>query len=301
MTKFITLFLLIIFGTLQLEAQPANNRYKIKLDSDTNTVELKVLAWNIYMLPARTFMHTGQLQRAKFIADTLLQTNYDVIVLTEAFHPKARRYIADQLRPQYPYQTNIANQCGGIKTNSGVWIVSKLPVEILGEIQFNDCAGADCWARKGAMMISVEKNGKQVQIVGTHLQSDEGAKRDTVRYRQYRDIYQKLLKPHQRDKVPQIIAGDMNTIADTYSQMLHELNATDNEISGKRQHTWTTDDYSQPDAYLFDYILLRANNCSIISEKRCITEFKHDWTWRKKKRYHLSDHYGLELNILFSN
>lgn len=282
-------------------AQPANNRYQITLDADSNTVALKILAWNVYMLPARTFMHTGQISRAAQIADTLSQTDYDLIVMTEAFHPKARRILAKGLCKAFPYQTEVGNRRGGIKTNSGIWVVSRLPLTLLGEIRFDDCAGSDCWARKGAMLVQTEKNGQKVQILGTHLQADEGSRRDTVRSRQYRAIHHKLLLPNQQNGVLQIIAGDMNTTQSTHAQMLRELDAIDGKLTGKQQTTWTTDEYSAPNAYLFDYILLRPNARTILGEKRYVTEFKKTWTHRRQTRQQLSDHYGVALEVLLGD
>jgi endonuclease/exonuclease/phosphatase family metal-dependent hydrolase len=263
--------------------------------NDTS-IELNVLSWNIYMLPARTFMNTAQKKRAQLIADTLSKCQYDIIVFSEAFHPKARHILARELKPIYPYQSEVGNQKFGLKTNSGIWVLSRFPLKMLGEIQFESCAGADCWARKGAMLLSIEKNGKTFQILGTHLQSDEDAQRDNIRCQQYQAIYQQLLLPQQQQGIPQIIAGDMNTIA-TYSQMLQMLNAQDTQ-QGEINYTWTTPDYGKHQ-FLFDYILTRPNGTTILEQHSQRTQFRHEWKLRKKNYLDLSDHYGLALQIRF--
>jgi endonuclease/exonuclease/phosphatase family metal-dependent hydrolase len=263
--------------------------------SDTS-IELNVLSWNIYMLPTRIFKDMGQEERAQLIADTLLKCQYDVIVFSEAFHQKARHILAKKLLPTYPYQSKVGNRKFGLKTNSGVWIVSRFPLKMLGEIQFESCTGFDCWARKGAMLLSIEKNGKTFQILGTHLQSGEGAQRDTIRCQQYRDIYQQLLLPQQQQGIPQIIAGDMNTIA-TYSQMLQLLNAQDTQ-QGEINYTWATPDYGNYQ-FLFDYILTRPNGTTILEQHSQKNQFTHEWQLHKKNYLDLSDHYGLALKIRF--
>lgn len=279
-----------------LSAQPANNLQKIKMQTqDSSFVELNVLSWNIYLLPTHIFMNTAQKLRAQLIADTLLQTNYDVIIFSEAFHPKARRLLAKALKPAFPYQTEVANKGFGIKINSGVWIVSKLPIALLGEIKFEDCKGFDCLSRKGAILVSIQKNGKTMQILGTHLQSGAGVAYDTVRCQQYRQIYQQLLAPNEQEKVVQIVAGDMNTYT-TYNKMLSILDAQDGTVSSEQQHTWATKDYGNA-TFTFDHILLRPNNAQIIAENRQITRFTQPWIWKQKLRQDLSDHYGIALNL----
>ena len=274
---------------------------------------LKILSWNIYMLPNRDMpIFTGQQARAAIIAALLNAENYDVIVFQEAFHDRAREILSDGLREKYPYQIGPANQRAGfLRTNSGVWMVSRVPIKMLREIEFDNCAGFDCLANKGALLIEGEKNGQPFQIIGTHLQAFNGEKRDAIRTQQYEQIRNELLQPFERDNVPQLLCGDFNTAkrSQRYVPMLEILNADDGSFSGSITYTDATDDYA-PDDYthdkrdVLDYILFRQKKSDVADKPRCKTTvtskvkiFRTPWFFKGKKRRDLSDHCAVEAEV----
>ena len=185
---FITLIFTTLFSVLQHEAYatpPADDKEE-NVDGERN---LKILSWNIYMLP-RMVVRKGKRARARAIVEELKKSDFDIIVFQEAFLPAARKIITAGLGATYIYQYGSANNSPSIKTNSGVWVISKVKMNVVKTIQFNDCATYDCWARKGAMLLEGTRNGKPFQLMGTHLQADE---HQEIRYKQIEQIYNEIL------------------------------------------------------------------------------------------------------------
>lgn len=264
--------------------------------ADTN---LRILSWNIYMLPP-IVARKGKRERARAIVQELRKDSFDVIVFQEAFLKAARRIIGTGLQDKFPYQYGPANleAKGGTVTNSGVWVLSKIPMTQLNTIRFKDCATWDCYSRKGAMLLEGEWNGKKFQLLGTHLQADGY---DAIRQRQMDQIYQELLTTYKKDSVPQIICGDMNTeheMKEYYCSMLECLDAEDGTTDGVQKYSY---DGQENDIALsqggkgrttLDYILLRNNGVKIRSVKRMINVLK-------KGKRQLSDHYGIICEVKF--
>ena len=259
---------------------------------------MKILTWNIYMLPP-IVPKPGKLERARAIVEEVKKTDFDVIVFQEAFLKGARKIIGNGLKDIYPYAYGPANgEKFDIRISSGVWVLSKTKLKVLNTIQFKNCTGIDCMARKGAMLLEGEYNGKPFQILGTHLQADGF---DIVREKQMDQIYMDLLADNKKDGVPQIICGDMNTeseMKEHYCAMLECLDAQDGDITGIEKCSY--DGENNPIAQSFgvkkktnyDYILVRNNGIKMKSMKRFVS------VMRKGKKF-LSDHYGVVCELKF--
>ena len=263
----------------------------------TENRNLKILSWNIYMLP-RMVPRKGKRERAYAIVEALKKTDYDIIVFEEAFLPAARKIILAGLGNQYEFQYGPVNSTPNIKTNGGVWILSKIKMDLVKTIQFKECATWDCLARKGAMLLEGTWNGKKFQLMGTHLQADEYQE---VRYKQMDEIYTDLLAPYLRNGVPQIVCGDMNTeaeIKERYCTMLNCFGAENGEISGVEKCTYDgvnneiAQSYGVKDKTTYDYILLRNNGQRVNVIKRSVSILK-------KGKKQLSDHYGIVCELNF--
>lgn len=268
------------------------------LGGEATKRSIKVLSWNIQMLP-RIAGDKAQELRAKAIGYALKGTDYDVIIFQEAFMKDARNVLWEMLKADYPYQSGEPIKGGLTLFNGGVWIISKLPIKNRFDKLYRECDGIDCFAKKGATMIEVEKDGKLFQIVGTHLQADEGKDKQRARDAQYYELAQ-LLNAHKTDGVPQIIAGDFNTMySDSlrYRGMLNVLGAEDGPISGMQQCSWdnlvndftfTGKDTCQ---ILLDYVFLRNNGFEFKNESRIIRRMQLQWA---AKHSDLSDHFAIE-------
>lgn len=261
--------------------------------------KIKILSWNIYMLPA--FLGHGKSSRAEAIGRFLDSSDYDVIVFQEAFDGQARRILSRHLQPAFPFQAGPANhRVLSLKSNSGVWIFSKHPIRRTASITFKTRIGLDALSRKGALLVELSVKGQLVQIVGTHLQN---AGSDWLRYSQCVELNQHLLEPFQRPGIPQIVCGDFNidrySNADRYHYMLQVLDASDGPLSGPQTYSYdrlandlTSEPGDQRD--LIDYILLRNALESEVTVERRIQIFRHPW---QRRHQDLSDHFAVEASI----
>lgn len=259
--------------------------------------ELKVLSWNIYMLPAaanlsKEITKSNKPERAEQITEYMNASDYDIIIFQEAFHIPSRKYLANNLKEKFPYQYGPLNK-GFIKTNSGIFIVSKIPLTELAKIQYKDCNSSDCLARKGCGIFEGEIDGNKFQILGTHLNS---TKEQFIRERQYEQLFKELLKVYEKDGIPQIICGDLNTKQtnlEAYESMLKKLDAADIQTSGERKHTTVTD------RVIIDYILLRQNNSKIAAVDKQIRRFDAKTKMIEILDGTLSDHMAVEVTFRF--
>ncbi|HRG89875.1 MAG TPA: hypothetical protein PLW44_12705, partial [Chitinophagales bacterium] len=88
---------------------------------------LKILSWNIYMLPNIVPGKESKIERAHAIVEELKKDSFDVIVFQEAFLTDARTIISEGLKDKYPYAYGPANSGGfTIRASSGVWVISKI-------------------------------------------------------------------------------------------------------------------------------------------------------------------------------
>jgi endonuclease/exonuclease/phosphatase family metal-dependent hydrolase len=271
----------------------------VKADEGT---PLNILSWNLYMRPRIAF-HDGQVKRAHAIVEQLKNQDYDVIVFQEAFDNKARNIVWNGLKDKYPYETGAPKHKHFYKVSTGVFIISKLPLNILDHIYFSECGGSDCFAVKGAVLISVTKNNHEAQIIGTHLQAANGKKKTGTQIRkiQYDEIKNKLLLPYAKTGVPQFFVGDLNTQKDNkeaYGQLLTDMEMEDGNLTGECQYTSGADnDFRDLNdkSHIIDYVLCKKNGAKVNFAQRCVKIFKSNWSQDHKD---LSDHYAVLANII---
>ena len=281
--------LLVAFFTTQAQTQVNLSEPLSKTDT------LKVMSWNIYMLPP-LLKFTGKKKRAEAIADTVAKMDYDIIVFEEAFHKGARKRIERKIQEAYPYRLGPAfPKKISIKTSDGIWIVSKFPIQEIDKIRFIERAGIDKMARKGALMIKMEKNEQPFYIIGTHL--DDAGTLD-IRISQLKQVKSELIDRYSKDSIPIILAGDLNISKYDLigmDSMLNILNVKDYEISGHRKLSY---DYTSNSlAYgnyqgTLDHIFLFPKNINVVKTRFSIPLFEKRWS---KKEKTLSDHYPIEM------
>ncbi|HLP05531.1 MAG TPA: endonuclease/exonuclease/phosphatase family protein [Paludibacter sp.] len=292
---FIIALLMINFSTQLSAANPKTRNY---LSNDSTG--LKILSWNIYMLPYISLFNSNA-KRAKTIADKLSKSDYQIIVFQEAFSNKCRNILAANLLADYPYQYGPANKNFlPFRTNSGLWIVSKIPLTKLEEFQFSRSEGFDAVARKGAVLFEGSFKGAKFQLLATHLQADFS---HTVRDKQCAEIKEHLLNKYYREDIPQFICGDFNIEMDdspNYEQMLRTLDAQNGELSGNVKVTYdevhnNLAKTSQGKCKVIDYVLVR--NAALVHnvERRVQTFLAHIGG----RTTNLSDHYAMEFHVDF--
>jgi len=264
--------------------------------------ELKILTWNIYMLPFCSELHQN-CKRAASIAQRITGYNNDIIVFEEAFDYKARKILRSQLKLEYPFIYGPANDSKfSFKTNSGIWILSKIPLRQLEQIEFKNRFGIDAFARKGAVLFEGVWQGQAFQLLGTHLQANSP---DSVRIGQCREIADKLLKKYAKPEIPQIVCGDFNIEFEdrvNYKNMLTLLEAENGILQGDTQSSYDEIDNQLAQREngrksLIDYILVRNAKAirNIVRQVFVLKEIKMDIL------SDLSDHYGIEAFVHFDN
>jgi endonuclease/exonuclease/phosphatase family metal-dependent hydrolase len=281
------LLIRICAGTMAGNAHSALNGH---IKGDTDEIQpLRILSWNIYLLPVYIFETQNKYKRAGGIADELIKLDYDIIVFQEAFHSAARAVISRKLNDTYPFQYGPSNNKVSIRFNSGIWIISKIPLFNRHDIRYKRCRRADMLARKGAMLMEGTWHGLPFQLIGTHLQADAPYK---IRRAQLDQLYDELLLPFSKPDVPQFICGDMNTCirnCEEYDDMLRVLQA-DNAVYPE------ADAGTNSKGEVIDYILVRYNNMPPFRITRYVRTITHQLS---KHNHRLSDHRAVEANIFF--
>lgn len=259
---------------------------------------LRILSWNVYLLPVISLFNDNQ-QRARAIADKISDSNYDIVVFQEAFSATNRRHIARRVKEKFPYHYGPINKgMSPHRTSSGLWVVSRIPLEKKSSIRFSKSSGFDAVARKGAVIFEGIFNDKKFQLLTTHLQADG---KEGIRERQLDEIRNKLLHPFSETNIPQVICGDFNIEKNdvhTYNGMLNLLEASDGELSSSLLHSYDERENTllrKPEGRtkLIDYILMR-NDLLVHRIERKIKAFQR---LVGEELHHLSDHYALEAEI----
>jgi len=298
MNKYMVLMVSSIF--FSISTQNANKPQYHFADS-TESSALKILSWNIYMLPFISLINNND-ERATLIADKLNASDYQIIVFQEAFSSKCRHILAKKLSINYPFQYGPANKNRfPLRTNSGLWVVSKIPLTEVNQIQFSVSKGFDAVARKGAVLFEGCYRGNVFQLLATHLQADHD---DAIRKQQCVEIKEHLLDQYARENIPQFICGDFNIDRyDTpnYRQMLQSLDAKNGEFTGNIQVTY--DELYNNLAYkaegkrrMIDYVLVR-NSTFIVKMERKVKIFFSNISALNC----LSDHYAIEFSVNFAD
>ena len=181
-----------------------------------------------------------------------------------------------------------------IITNSGNLIISKHPIKYINSIEYAECKGDDCLARKGALLCSVEINGMTLQILGTHLQAGGGNGRSEIRANQRKQIAE-LLKQNKVTGVAQILCGDFNTNkyeVKKYNQLIRSLQLEEEHIS--ETETWPAKSYKTKKMHqsILDYIFYKPNGTAINILSYNIMDFVHP-----KTKLALADHAAVEAVI----
>lgn len=205
--------------------------------------QLSVLTYNVFGLPWPVARDRGAaLDRIATELRRLQEAGEapDVVLVQEAFTDRARRI--GELAG-YPYRVSgpsagdaptvelepldaayldgrrmLRGEGLGKILSSGLAIYSRYPLRVLGATPFgpDSCAGYDCLANKGVMLVAVEIPGvpQPVQLMNTHVNANgsSGVPREralTAHHRQIDEIVA-LLERDRRPDWPLIFGGDLN-------------------------------------------------------------------------------------------
>ena len=282
------------------------------------TATLKVLTWNIWMMPTWVFQSPHNAERAAAIGAALAKLDIDILCLEKAFDGGARDVIGSALAGCHPYRYGPANDQGvSLKIGSGVWVLSRIPLSDYHEIQFNESAGIESFSRKGAIMLSGAAGANKFQIVATHLQGDDGPSYrpdyQLIRNHQMAQIASDLVAPRADRTAPLLVCGDFCTPrqdddnpfseSEGYRTMLATFgaeNGPDSRVTldDSRVHNDLAIDNSGRAAEL-DYILLRRNDRAMTAEWSRVVLQSRGWDG-PDGRQDLSYRYAVSATIAFS-
>jgi phospholipase C len=285
----------------KLFAPEPMHAYAAKNASHNSHLQVSILSWNIAMLPLLDNVRTGKTRRASGIGRALQTMDYDIIVFQEAFSALARRAISGVLCRDYPFVYGPANSGPAFRFNSGIWVLSRIPLRTIREYKFSGCQGFDCLSRKGAILLEGQSNGQPFQLIGTHLESDESD--PSVRIAQLNELHDSIIDPYSLPDIPQIICGDFNTdrdLPEQYGNMLSILNCEDGDLSGEERITFgflknPDGGQSHEKPRQLDYILTKNQDLLEMISRKVINITERGSIGNTC----LSDHYGIEAIVRF--
>ncbi len=277
---------------------------------------LRLLTWNVFMMPQWIRESPRNEPRAAAIAAALLEEDFDILCLEKVFDAGAQRALERALQAGYPHRYGPANGGGGVKLNSGVWVLSRQPLTDFCEMEFDDCSGIECLSRKGAVLLSGRCGPVPFRLVVTHLQGEEGArftpKNERVRHRQMLAIRDELLAPSREPGVPVLVCGDLGTPRFTedgagetacYREMLATLDAEngaparitlDESPGGSELVSGGSGRKNE-----LDYVLLQPNGARVTVDRTRRIFRRGGWDDRAPQRTDLSYRYAVEATVSF--
>lgn len=266
--------------------------------------ELKLLTWNVFMIP-KPLNFTRQVERTHLIAAELKKTEYDIVLLQEAFISRFRNTVAHELKGKYPHSAHLPKSRRLLHfINSGLFILSKHPFEILDHHYFNYCTHSDCFSSKGVLLIELTlPSGKIVQVATSHMQAWDDKKAVEVRKFQVEEIND-LLKTYSRPGVPQILSGDLNIDGKSeleYPGALKILGMSSIPLQGTPDYSnnFPVECYKTPGSpgaapQWLDHVWLKQNETETQVISKNVRPFMAKFGERECS---LSDHYGVEAVI----
>ncbi len=266
--------------------------------------EIKILTWNTFLIPP-PWNTTRQSERVRQMVEKLPTLNHDIMFFQETFFVKKRKLIIQALEKTHPH---VVIPVKGKKLkqlqDSGLMIASRHPLDILGQVIFDDCIHSDCLASKSAILVEMTlASDKKIQLVTTHLQAWDDDKAMLIRRKQLQQV-KNLMKTHQRPGIPQFIVGDLNMdgrISKEYPGALSFMEMTSTPLTGYLKFTNgfpTKDCFKNPggnsDGQWLDHVWIKTNGSeAVVTNKKVLPIIG---TIRSRE-CPLSDHYAVEALI----
>jgi len=279
-------------------------RQVISPESAKPQASLKLLTWNIEMLPSMlgawiTVLDRMQHQRAAWITEYLKEQDYDLVCFQEAFDPKCVKQIVDGLAQTYPYVVLPRYEGRFWQQGNGVLFLSRVPIKYIADTVFPPGVRVERFAAKGCTLIEGVKDGLIFQIAGTHFQTGG----DHYQSIDSHTAAENILRKFRRPRVPQFFIGDFNIYKDSkvYARLLQEADMIDFPVDDPNPFTRDSGNYwnhGRETHVHIDHILLNPAETG--------TAFVVQHIQRATREYNgetidLSDHYGVFAEFLLKN
>lgn len=240
------------------------------------------------------------IEQKKFVK-YINNNDYDVISVQETFDYEIKDLITKKCHENgYSHIISRAGQpaCRGIFYESGLMIISKLPILNAETIQYNQASGSDVMTNKGFLVADIDFNGQIITVVNTHLQSGNDMVSLEKRINQFEQL-KNAIKQKKNGKM--IVTGDFNADMndsaekDVFIDFVKELGLIDSfKLLNPGVPGFTFDSEtnphvfaSEPERFRIDYIFVSQ------TLNKQITESKLDKVF--VDNIPLSDHYGVEI------
>lgn len=183
--------------------------------------DLAVLTYNVWGLPG--ILGTKRSERFSRLGSTL--NAYDVVTLQGAYSDEIETL---KQSTGFNFHARI-NNSSLLKTNSGLYTLSKYPILKTEYFEFDHCSGTDCLTRKGILLTRVEhpKIGP-VDIYSVNYQAGDSAKAKDIRSQHDNRELQEMIQ-RNKSSYPVIVMGDFEMVpAQTeYNDLMSRMPLTD--------------------------------------------------------------------------
>ena len=283
---------------------------------------LRILSWNVWLMPPWTLTSPGNSDRAAAIAAALKPLDLDILCLQKMFDRDARAVLMDALIERYPYQYGPANVDCSFNLTSGVVVLSRIPLSGYRETTFKRAAGIERFSNKGAMLLAGRIGAHPFQLVSTHLQGDDVPafvpEKQVIRNEQMAQINDELIKPYADPSMPLFLCGDLNTPrygdptrrdprhlveGPDYRRMLALFGAENGPayritMDDARAHNDIAPD-NQGRTEEFDYVLVRKGGADITGVWERLILRHPGWAGGGDRRQDLSYHWATKATFTF--
>ncbi|KXZ24531.1 phosphodiesterase [Leptospira santarosai] len=302
------------------------NANSTRISDPNDDDDLNVLSYNLFLYSNGDpyFGYWEQEERAELLAKSKFMKNQDIIVLEEAFDTSARNILLNNLRLEYPDQTEVIGETrdGWNQTlgdfrqqvnNGGVVVLSKWPIQ--EKIQYifkNHGCGNDALYNKGFAYVKIKKGDRIIHVLGTDTQSKDSACSDlgvSARNEQISEIGKFIDSKKISNRDIALIAGSLNVDKNdksSYQKMLTTLKANEPRYAGI-PFTWDPKknkiaaynnsyySWNWPQSY-GEYILVSKDNFQPKVWQNLAYDPISPTTWKRKwnggyTSYEFSDHF----------
>lgn len=254
---------------------------------------LKICTYNVYCFPS-IIKNEKNIDRINHIADTLLQSDYDLICFQEVFSASAKAVLLKKLSKVFPYSATTIHSFSLIKINSGLMIFSKHPIVKQEQVIYRAKSKIDAMARKGALKIIIKKDEKLFSIINTHLQNAGDIQ---LKFTQLKELEQVISKV-----ITNILVGDFNIdyYSTEYQKLEDDFKLTNSNSKKNKLYSYYAEKNSlikdkKEKPKLIDYVFFKDVAKIIDSTLQNIKVFKA----KNNKEKDLSDHYAIETTFYY--
>lgn len=182
------------------------------------TAELSVLTYNIKGLPWPIASGRGQAIReiGRELAELRREGRQpDVVLIQEGFRSEVEELVRES---GYRFWARGPTRQEGVRklTNGGLHVLSDQPIVDVRTIPYRNCAGWDCLANKGAMLVRLAPEGlpTPIDVVNTHMNARTAAKAPpaetlAAHNAQTRELMG-FIKANRTAGAPMVVGGDFN-------------------------------------------------------------------------------------------